>query len=103
MERACVRSIRAGSAPPLGLTDLLRLVAPDRIPAFALEFVALTLAEEQVERAASVWDELAYLERGQLSDASLLGRAERLKAWFLARNQGDVDRQRLRRVRAESI
>jgi len=55
--------------------------------------VAMQLSDEEAERGAAIWDTLAYIESGNLSDAELLQQAKEFKADYLRRHPSRLDRK----------
>lgn len=82
---------------PMTLGDLLSLAAPasrnsDEVfgsPAF----VAQAMTEETAQQGARVWDRLAAIEKGNLSDASLRAKARRFKEDWLQQKSRDRSRE----------
>lgn len=87
-----VREFEAGTSPrwdvlnPAFLGDMLSLAAPhDETRAMVSPVVvAMSMADEDAQRGAAVWDALAGLEQGNFYDAELLRRASAFKQEFLA-------------------
>jgi hypothetical protein len=55
--------------------------------------LAMQMSDEEVERGAAVWDTIANLESGRLTDGELLQKAKEFKAEFLAAHARRVDRK----------
>jgi hypothetical protein len=81
---------------PSSITDLLSLAVPGSGGASLAVEVALTFTPQVERQASAIWDELVSIERGNLNDANLLGKAEKFKNAYMERQQGDFNRSKIK-------
>ncbi|EMY8087126.1 TPA: hypothetical protein SMR11_006010 [Pseudomonas aeruginosa] len=78
---------------PIVLIDFLSIAknsAKEFSLAHILDFAAIQ-QEKDLELSAKIWDQIAKIEHGKLSDASLMLQASKFKEQFIENNSGQLD------------
>jgi hypothetical protein len=83
LRRARPERAPGGALDPLALVELLSFMTGSREPAMTPHFLSLQLTEAEAERGATVLDALVRIERGGLSDAALVQKAQEFKQAYL--------------------
>lgn len=80
---------------PSALGDMMSLALASDVETELLgpTVLAMQMSDEEVERGAAVWDSIATLESGRLSDGELLQKAKEFKAEFLASHARKAERK----------
>ncbi|HYD40077.1 MAG TPA: hypothetical protein VEB43_04555 [Anaeromyxobacter sp.] len=80
---------------PAALGDMMSLALASEAETQLLgpTVLAMQMSDEEVERGAAVWDTLASIESGRLTDGELLQKAREFKEEFLASHARRADRK----------